>query len=110
VAVQHKAHEDLRVEIAPDRERVTVRAGGEIDLSTAPAIEGPLLELLDRGFKQVVLDLQGVRFMDSSGIRVLINAHQHAEALGASLSILVGTSRIRQTLELSGAIEYLGVS
>jgi anti-anti-sigma factor len=51
-----------------------------------------------------------VKFMDSSGIRVLITTHQHAEALGASLSILVGTSRIRQTLELSGAIEYLGVS
>jgi anti-sigma B factor antagonist len=108
--VRQTSYEGLHVDIAPDRERVTVRADGEIDLATAPAIEGPLLELLDSGFRDVVLDLQEVRFMDSSGIRVLISVHQRAEALGGSLSVVLGTSRIRQTLELSGAIDYLGVS
>ena len=108
--MSHRSSEGLRVDIAPDRERVTVRAVGEIDLATAADLEDPLSELLDRGFGHVVLDLQGVTFMDSSGVRVLISAHQHAEVLGAALSIVVGMSRIRQTLELSGAIDYLGVS
>jgi anti-anti-sigma factor len=71
--------------------------------------EKPLLELFDSGFRDVVVDLHDVAFMDSSGIRVLITAHQHAEKLGGRLSIVVGASRIRQTLELSGAIDYLGV-
>lgn len=108
--MRQTSYEGLHVDIAPDRERVSVRADGEIDLATAPAIEEPLLELLNRGFKAIVLDLQSVKFMDSSGIRVLISAHQRAESLGASLSVVVGASRIRQTLELSGAIDYLGVS
>lgn len=98
------------MELAPDRERVTMRVVGEIDLATADEVERPLLELFDKWFAHVVVDLHDVTFMDSSGIRVLITAHQHAENLGARLSILVGASRIRQTLELSGAIDYLGVS
>lgn len=98
------------MEFAPDRERVTMRVVGEIDLATADAVEKPLLDLFDTGFAHVVVDLRDVSFMDSSGIRVLITAHQHAESLGARLSTVVGASRIRRTLELSGAIDYLGVS
>jgi anti-sigma B factor antagonist len=109
-AVRQTSHEGFRVYIAPDGEHVTVRAVGEIDLSTAREIERPVIELLDSGFERVILDLREVTFMDSSGIRVLVSTHQRAESLGAELSILVGTSRIRQTLELSGAIDYLGVS
>jgi anti-sigma B factor antagonist len=108
--VRYRGSDGLRVDIAPDRERVTVHAAGEIDLATADELERPLLELLDSGFEHVVLDLRDVTFMDSSGIRVLIGGHQHAERLGAALSIEVGTSPIRQTLELSGAIDYLIVS
>jgi anti-sigma B factor antagonist len=110
VAVRHTTPEDFRVHITPDREQVIVRAVGEVDLSTANEIEGPVVELLNSGFEQVILDLREVTFMDSSGIRVLISGHQHAEVRGARLSIIVGTSRIRQTLELSGAIDYLEVS
>jgi anti-sigma B factor antagonist len=108
--VRYRNPDGLRVDLAPDRERVTVHVAGEIDLATADDLERPLVELLDSGFEQVILDLREVTFMDSSGIRVLIGGHQHAERLGATLSIEVGASPIRQTLELSGAIDYLAVS
>lgn len=108
--MRYRSSDGLQVDIAPDRERVRVRVAGEIDLATAAEIEQPVLELLDSGFREIVLDLRGVTFMDSSGIRVLVSAHQHAETLGARLSIVVGGSRIRQALELSGALDYLGVS
>jgi anti-sigma B factor antagonist len=100
----------FRVELIPDRESVTLRVLGEIDLATARDVEGPLRELLDRGFETVVLDLRDVGFMDSSGIRVLISSNQYAEDRGAHLSIVVGASRSREVLELSGAIDHLDVS
>jgi anti-anti-sigma factor len=108
--VHQVSQEALRVELEPDRERVTMRVCGEIDLATADKVEQPLLDLLESGFRDVVVDLRDVPFMDSSGIRVLITAHQRAEDLQACLSIRVGASRIRQALELSGAIDYLAVS
>lgn len=100
----------FRVELKPDRERVTVRVLGEVDLATAGEMEGPLLELLDSGFETVVVDLREVSFLDSSGIGVLSSSHQYAQDRGARLAIVVGTSRSREVLELSGAIEQLDVS
>jgi anti-sigma B factor antagonist len=100
----------FRVELAPARELVTVRVVGEIDLATAGDVESPVLELLDSGFETVVLDLREVSFLDSSGIGVLIRSHQYADARGAHLSIVVGKSRSREVLEISGAIDYLDVS
>ena len=100
----------FRVELEPDRERVTVRVVGEIDLATAGDVETPLLELLDSGFDTVVLDLREVSFLDSSGIHVLVSTDRYAASRGARLSILVGTSRGREVLELCGAIDHLDVS
>ena len=87
-----------------------MRVVGEIDLATADAVEAPILELLGCGIETVVLDLREVSFMDSSGIRVLISSHQYAEDRGAHLSIVAGTSRSREVLELTGAIDHLDVS
>lgn len=100
----------FRVELAPDRERVIVRVLGELDLATAAEVEGPLTELLDSGFGSVVLDLRGVTFIDSSGIHVLLRSHQHAERLGAQLWTIVGASRSREVLEITGAIDHLSVA
>jgi anti-sigma B factor antagonist len=100
----------FHIELAHDRERMVVRVLGEVDLVTAGQVERPLMELLDSGCATVVLDLREVSFMDSSGISVLVGAHQCAEEVGAHLAIVVGTSPSRRALELSGAIDQLNVS
>lgn len=100
----------FRVELKPDGERVTVRVLGEVDLATAGDVEGPLRELLNSGFETVVLDLREVSFLDSSGIGVLISSHRYAQECGARLSIVVGRSRSREVMELSGVIDHLDVA
>jgi anti-sigma B factor antagonist len=45
---------------------------GEVDLATAPRLKSSLLELLDEGFSRFVLDLSAVRYLDSTGLGVLI--------------------------------------
>jgi anti-sigma B factor antagonist len=100
----------FRIAFEPDRERITLHVLGEIDIATAGDMEDPLLDLLDSGFETIVLDLREVTFLDSSGIRVLINSHQYAQECAARLSIVVGTSRSREVLELSGAIDHLDIS
>jgi anti-sigma B factor antagonist len=100
----------FQVELKPDRERVTVRVLGEVDLATAGDVECPIRELLDSGFETVVVDLREVSFLDSSGIGVLISSHRYAQERGARLSIVVGRSRSREVMELSGVIDHLDVS
>jgi anti-sigma B factor antagonist len=49
-----------------------VTPAGEIDLASAPKLKSSLVELLDDGFRQFVLDLSAVRYLDSTGLGVLI--------------------------------------
>jgi anti-sigma B factor antagonist len=57
--------------------RVVVDVRGELDLATAPELEATLARSLDTG-QDVIVDLRGLQFMDSSGLRVLVAARAHA--------------------------------
>jgi anti-sigma B factor antagonist len=67
------------------RAHVTLR--GELDLATAPELEQLLIERIDAS-QEVVVDLRGLEFMDSSGIRVLVAAHARAGRTGTRLFIV----------------------
>jgi anti-sigma B factor antagonist len=80
---------------------------GEIDAHTAPkvaaAIEASPLD-------HVEVDMAGVEFVDSSGLRVLIEAHQSAEARGGSVTLARPSTAVVRLLEISGVNEYLNVT
>ena len=59
------------LEIAASPTGVTI--SGEIDVSSAPAVRTALVE---RTGERVTVDLSGIEFVDSSGLRVLIDMHQ----------------------------------
>ena len=73
--------------VEQDNGRVRLRAQGELDLSTVPTLE-QALAALDAGTSAGLLDMTGVTFMDSSGLRLLILANERAQATGRQLSIV----------------------
>jgi anti-anti-sigma factor len=84
---------------------VAVAVRGELDLATAPRFAAGL-EAAQDGASCVVVDLQAVEFMDSSGVRTLILAHRRAEAAGARLIVLNGSGPAHHTLTVTGADAY----
>ena len=80
-------------------------ASGEIDAHTAPT----LAAAIDAAGPKVDLDLSGVEFVDSSGLRVLIDAHQRLADAGGGLRLTSLSEPVRRLLEISGVSEYLGV-
>ena len=80
-------------------------ASGEIDAHTAPT----LASAIDAAGPDVELDLAGVEFVDSSGLRVLIDAHQRLAEAGGALRITELSVPVRRLLEISGVSGYLGV-
>lgn len=80
---------------------------GEIDAHSAPDFAARLREL--DGSSDRRIDMSGVEFMDSSGLRVLIEAHQAAEEAGARL-ILVSPGRVvSRIIEVSGLADHLHI-
>jgi anti-sigma B factor antagonist len=99
---------DLRVEHQDDRAIVNV--GGEVDIATCPQLRDLLNELVDRGIYQLVVDLDKVSFMDSSGIGVLVGVYRRIREHGGSLRLTGPSAEVRRVLELTRVTTILPVS
>jgi anti-sigma B factor antagonist len=83
--------------------RPVLLVAGEIDLAVAPRLARELEDLVGRANDVAVLDLSGVGFMDSSGIRELLRAKLLAHARDATLVLRGPSDACRNVLEVSGA-------
>jgi anti-anti-sigma factor len=92
----------LAVSAVPDREHVRVIAAGEVDVSTVGELRDQLRELLDVGWREVLVDLREVTFMDSSGVHALLEAHVRARAEDRWLAVVVDDGPVRDLLHLTG--------
>jgi anti-sigma B factor antagonist len=90
------------------RAHVTLR--GELDLATAPELEQLVTERIDSS-QEVVVDLRGLEFMDSSGIRVLVAAHTRAGRTGTRVFIVrpEPDSAVAKIVEVSGLDSELNI-
>ena len=92
----------FRISVTPDEDRVLVAPEGELDLSTALPLEEELHGLQARGFQRLVLDLRGLTFLDSSGLRLLVNARRDALERGKKFSLIDGAPRVCRVLDITG--------
>ena len=86
-----------------DLDRVTsvVAVEGELDLASAPNLKWTLIDLLDAGRTQIVLDLSETTFMDSTALGVLIGVNRSLDA-GARLAIVCTRTNVLKIFEFSG--------
>lgn len=92
----------FEIRVHPVRELVIVEVCGELHLTTAPQVQETLNELADSGFKEIVLDLRAVTFMDSTGIRVLIEMESRADVEGFRFAVSVNGDQPTRVLSLLG--------
>jgi anti-sigma B factor antagonist len=81
--------------------RAVVALEGELDIAAVAEIE-PELERLERGgLSALVLDLRGVTFLDSSGIRMILAADARARAQARRLVVVPGPEPVHRVFELA---------
>ncbi|HZM74350.1 MAG TPA: STAS domain-containing protein [Candidatus Limnocylindrales bacterium] len=88
----------------------TVSLAGEIDMANADEVLGWIRRAVDSsGCSLLRLDLAGLDFLDSSGVRMLVMAHDYVEAKGAVLRAVNPQDMIQQVLEITGVAAALGL-
>jgi anti-anti-sigma factor len=75
---------------------------GELDAATAPAANHALLDLLEGGSDRVVLDLRELDFMDSTGVKFLIDGRDAARQRGVELALAYDEGVVERVLTVSG--------
>ncbi|MFZ3372577.1 MAG: anti-sigma F factor antagonist [Desulfitobacteriaceae bacterium] len=86
-----------------ERQTLFLRLDGELDLKTAEGLRQTIDTEIDRrGIRTVILNLQKVEFIDSSGLGVLLGRYKKLLALGGKLKITNVPPHIYKIMELSG--------
>jgi len=96
---------DLAIDVDDSRSRtphVVVAVRGEVDIATAPKLREKLVELACQGSQQVVVDLDGVDFLDSTGLGVLIGGMKRLRGLDGDLTLVCTQPRILKVFEITG--------
>lgn len=86
---------------ALDERTSLIAVEGELDLSTAPELKWALVDALNAGHSQLVLDLSRSTFMDSTALGVLIGVNRSLH-VGARLAIACPQASVLSIFELSG--------
>ncbi|MET8039537.1 STAS domain-containing protein [Micromonospora sp. NPDC005215] len=79
---------ELSLATRTEGEYTVLEVGGEVDVYTAPRLRERLLELIDGGARHVVVDLDRVDFLDSTGLGVLVGALKRLRAASGSFALV----------------------
>jgi len=97
----------LKIELCGERDAACVAPTGEIDLSTVAAVDAQLQRLLESGARSLVLDLRRVSFMDSSGLRLILQWNESADDQGFAFAVIQGPRPVARVFELCGVGDRL---
>ncbi len=79
-----------------------VHLSGEFDLSSEDRFKEELGRVMDSETQTFVLDLRGLEFIDSTGLRMLVQLDALARQDGFDFSVLCGNGQVREVLRISG--------
>lgn len=97
----------LSIETQWSGDSARVSFAGELDMSHALRVEQELRAVEERCPRVLVLDLEELAFMDSTGLRLVLSAHARAERQGRRLVIVEGGDAVKRIFRLAGVDDRL---
>jgi anti-sigma B factor antagonist len=95
----------------PAAGQVVIEVNGEVDMLTSPQLRSAVLDQFepDAGVELVVLDLDGVTFLGTSGLAVLIEVREAAHTAGVELRLACTARRVLRPLTIAGLIPLFDI-
>lgn len=99
----------LHVELSRHRQVLVARLTGELDHHTAEQVKKKLEEEIAQGVRDIVLSLEGLTFMDSSGIGVILGRYKQLTQLGGKMVVCSVKPSVYRLFEMAGLFKILPV-
>ncbi|SFH89823.1 anti-sigma B factor antagonist [Nocardioides psychrotolerans] len=93
---------DLTLDTREVGGRTIVAVGGEIDVYTAPKLRDRITELVAEGVYDLVIDMEAVEFLDSTGLGVLVGGLKKVRAHDGSLQLICNQDRLLKIFRITG--------
>jgi anti-sigma B factor antagonist len=92
---------DMSVRVEHLQGWAVARVAGEVDIATAPRLREQLIGLISDGQAQIVLDLDEVDLLDSTGLGVIVGVLKRARTQGGDLRLVCNRPAIRKIFEIT---------
>ena len=86
-----------------------IEVGGEVDVYTAPKLRETIVAAVDEGHLRLIIDVERVDFLDSTGLGVLVGSLKRVRAEGGSLDIVCTHERILKIFDITGLDKVFGL-
>jgi anti-anti-sigma factor len=109
--IPDRAPTPFGLEVERDSEVVIARISGDVDLRTGPALVNQVMDAVQgHEAKDVILDFAAVGFIDSRGLRCVLNLHERLAGDHGHLVLNSPTRAVRQVLGLAGLDERMAIA
>src|SRR5579871_3361469 len=86
-----------------------VDLSGEIDVYTSPKVKDAIGDLIDRGVYHLIINLEKVRYIDSTGLGVLIGGLKRVREHGGSVNLVCTNPQIKKIFDITGLVKIFGI-
>jgi anti-sigma B factor antagonist len=101
------AQEQLHIGTREESDRIILSLQGELDMANAPLLQGAIESDQLAGTATVVLDLQELTFLDSTGLRIILSARELCWRRGQEFAVTPGSPQVQRLLSVTGVGEHL---
>ncbi|MGH3495739.1 MAG: anti-sigma factor antagonist [Sciscionella sp.] len=100
---------DLSLDSRELGQRMVIDVGGEIDVYTAPKLRERLISLIGEGHYHLVINLDAVDFLDSTGLGVLVGALKRVRAQDGSMRLVCSQERLLKIFRITGLVKVFPI-
>lgn len=100
---------DLSLDTRTEGEHTIIAVTGEIDVYTAPKLREALIGLVNAGSYHLVVDVEGVEFLDSTGLGVLVGGLKRVRTHDGSLQIVCTHERLLKIFRITGLTKVFAI-
>ncbi|WLD93668.1 STAS domain-containing protein [Alkalihalobacillus sp. AL-G] len=100
---------NLQIQKETEGNKETLLLKGEVDAYTVPKLKDMLLSLAEQEGQEIVVDLRGVQYMDSTGLGVFVGALKSSQQHRSSLKLTGMTDRVQRLFQITGLTDVMNI-
>lgn len=101
---------DIKVNVREAQgDTYVVDLNGEIDVYTSPKVKDAVGDLIDKGHYNLVINLEKVRYIDSTGLGVLIGGLKRVREHGGTVNLVCTNPQIKKIFDITGLVKIFGI-
>ncbi len=101
--------EHLQIDVRKEPDRIVLSLHGELDLASTPLLQDEIESAETDGVSLIVLDLDDLEFIDSTGLRIILAAHERSQERGQMLALTRGSQQVQRLMSITRAGEHLRI-